>query len=91
MVMTMAAKIGQVETELLEALERGQVSLLEAYGEFTPFIEMDEPMRYRAFNPTTMVEGLDESLPETRRFKRALRSGLAFCLSGSATPYLNSK
>jgi hypothetical protein len=43
--------------------------LLSAYGEFTPPIEMDESMHYRAFNPTTLVNGLDEIESEILRFK----------------------
>lgn len=43
--------------------------LLEAFGEFTPPIEMNEAMGYRAFNPSTLVDGLDEARSVIRRFK----------------------
>ncbi len=41
--------------------------LLTPNGEFAA-IEMDEPMRYFAFNATTMVDALDESRSEIKRF-----------------------
>ncbi len=42
--------------------------LLTPYGEFAA-IEMDEPMRYFAFNPTTIVDLLDEEKSEIARFR----------------------
>lgn len=42
--------------------------LLGAHGEFAA-IEMDEPMRYFAFNATTIVDVLDEKSSEIARFR----------------------
>lgn len=42
--------------------------LLTAHGEFAP-IELDEPMRYFAFNATTIVDVLDETRSEIARFR----------------------
>ena len=42
--------------------------LLTPNGEFAS-IEMDEPMRYFAFNATTMVDALDESRSEIAYFR----------------------
>jgi hypothetical protein len=42
--------------------------LLSPYGEFAA-IEMDEPMRYFAFNTTTIVDVLDEARSEIARFR----------------------
>ncbi|MFT3777554.1 MAG: hypothetical protein QM772_04610 [Ottowia sp.] len=41
--------------------------LLSEYGEFAP-IELDEPILYFGFNPTTIVDILDESRSEIVRF-----------------------
>ena len=41
--------------------------LLGPYGEFAA-IEMDEPMRYFAFNATTMVDVLDEQKSKIKRY-----------------------
>ena len=42
--------------------------LLSAHGEFAA-IEMDEPMRYFAFNATTIVDVLDEEMSQIARFR----------------------
>ena len=42
--------------------------LLNEHGEFTPTIQMDEPIDYKAFNPTTIFDCLDENRSELERF-----------------------
>lgn len=46
--------------------------LLSAHGEFVP-IAVPEPMRYFAFNATTVVDALDEERSEISRFKSSGR------------------
>ena len=41
---------------------------LSEHGEFTPTIQMDEPMEYKAFNCTTIFDCLDEDRSELKRF-----------------------
>ena len=41
---------------------------LSDHGEFTPTIQMDEPMEYKAFNCTTILDCLDEDRSELKRF-----------------------
>lgn len=43
-------------------------SVLRAHGELAP-IDMDEPVQYFGFNPTTIVDVLDEARSEIVRFR----------------------